>query len=104
MGAVTVGFKCQCSWRLPSGRQYMGIGWASWGGGGGNPPFERIPEQGVAHQCTGMAGACCAYLNICANGNTTYEHTDTELHSTEQSKRCAQSGVTDSERQPVCAA
>ena len=44
LGAVSVGYKCHSRWHLPSGRQWLGIGWAPWrvrgwgvkqGGGGG---------------------------------------------------------------------
>ena len=41
MGAVTVGYKCHSSWHLVSGRQWLGIGWAPWRGGGGGGTSAR---------------------------------------------------------------
>ena len=41
MDAVTVGYECRWRWPLPSGGQWLGIGWAPGGGGGGvgtSPP------------------------------------------------------------------
>ena len=45
LGAVTVGDKCHWSWDVASGRQWLGIGWAPFWGGGGDtsPPFQCIP-------------------------------------------------------------
>ena len=41
---VTVGSKCHRAWQLPSGRQWLGIGWAPWRGRGvPPPPFQCIP-------------------------------------------------------------
>ena len=36
MGAVTVGYKCHRAWYLPSGGQWLGIGWTP--RRGGSPP------------------------------------------------------------------
>ena len=52
LGAVTVGFKCHCSWHLPPGKQWLGIGWAPWRGGGGTSlplmhPWARNPCTGA---------------------------------------------------------
>ena len=41
-GAVTVGYTCHPSWRLASRGQWLGIGWAPWGGGG-LPPSNAPP-------------------------------------------------------------
>ena len=46
LGAVTVGSQRHSSWRLPSGGQWLGIGCALEGGGGGYPPpFQCIPVR-----------------------------------------------------------
>ena len=46
MGAVTVGYKHH--WSRQSGRQWLGVGWAPWRGGGEYPPpFQCIPGGGI---------------------------------------------------------
>ena len=55
MGAVAVGYKCHCSWHLPSGRQWLGAGWAPWRGCGvpplllmhGHRAFASVAVYGV---------------------------------------------------------
>ena len=42
MRAVAVGYKCHCSWHLPSGRQWLDMGWAPRKGEGGLALFQCI--------------------------------------------------------------
>ena len=53
LGAVTVGYKCRGSWRLPSGGQWLGIGWAPWRGGWGGylPPLPMHPRWRDKNLC-----------------------------------------------------
>ena len=49
-GGVLEPIKRHGGWHLPSGGQWLGIGWAPWRGGGGGyfPPFQCIPVRGAA--------------------------------------------------------
>ena len=63
MGAVTVGYKCHCSWHLASGGQWLGIGWPPcrgggvgtwpWRGGGVPPPLPPPPADARAPRALG---------------------------------------------------
>ena len=59
LGAVTVGYKCHLGWCLASGGQWLGIGWAPWGGGGSPPSNASLslplipPPTGARATATG---------------------------------------------------
>ena len=40
LGVATVSYKCHGGWHLPSGRQWLGIGWTPWRRGGYLPPLQ----------------------------------------------------------------
>ena len=46
LGAVTVGYCCHSAWHLPSGGQWLGIGWAPWRGATSPPSNSSLRGGG----------------------------------------------------------